>query len=158
MATLEELVAAGNLLEYEADLEDAEFPERAVYFTPDFDAWVAGTLAGLVRRKGRNMSPYEQAEQRLYEFVIGKRLAYGSEFHPLDPLTASVWELKVADVRLFGWFPKRRHFIIVRAELKEKLRKHSDYAPHIARVVAFRDALDLDEPKAVTGVRQDEVI
>lgn len=158
MATLEDLIAAGKIAKHEADLENHELPERVVYFAPEFDAWSGGVLSGLGCQHGRNRTPYEQTEQILYEFVIGRRLAYGSAYHPLDPLSAHVWELKTPDVRLFGWFPQRGHLIIVCGELKENLRKISDYAPHVGKVVAFRDALDLDEPKAVTGVRQNEVL
>jgi hypothetical protein len=158
MATLEHLATTDKLISHEPDLENGEFPERFIYFAPDFDAWLGQTLAGLDRRHRRNRTPYEQTEQILYNFIIGRRLAYGSGYHPLDPLSANVWELKSPDVRLFGWFPRRRYLVVVCGELKENLRKISDYTPHIRKVVAFRDALDLDEPKTVTGVRQDEVL
>jgi hypothetical protein len=158
MATLEHLAATDKLISHDPDLENDEFPERFAYFAPDFDDWLAQTLAGLGRRHGRNRTPHEQAEQILYDFIIGRRLAYGSSYHPLDPLASHVWEFKTPDIRLFGWFPRRRHFVIVCGELKDNLKKRADYAPYIAGVVAFRDGLDLDEPKAVTGVRQDEVL
>ena len=107
---------------------------------------------------GRDRSPLEQAEQILYDFAIGRPLAYGSSYHPLDPQASYVWELKTPDIRLFGWFPKRRHLVIVCWELKDNLKKHSEYAPYVKRVTAFRDALDLDEPKAVTGVSRNDVL
>lgn len=158
MATLEHLVETSQLARHKPDLENYELPERVIYFAPEFDAWLGETLSGCASLSGRNRTPYEQTEQILYEFVVGRRLAYGSGYHPLDPLSAHVWELKTPDVRLFGWFPKRCHLVVVCGELKENLRKISDYTPHVGKVVAFRDALDLDEPKAVTGVRQNDVL
>ncbi|HJU19996.1 MAG TPA: hypothetical protein VJ770_26385 [Stellaceae bacterium] len=158
MATLEHLADRDELIRYEPDLESDEFPERYAYFTPDFDTWLAATLAEMGCRHGRNRTPYEQAEQILYDFVIGRRLAYGSAYHPLDPLAYHVWELKTPDLRLFGWFPKRRHFVIVCGELKDNLKKYSDYTPYIQKVISFRNALDLDKPKAVTGVSQNEIL
>jgi hypothetical protein len=158
MATLEHLAAIEELIRHEPDLESDEFPERFVYFAPEFARWVADTLSGEACRQGRNRTPHEQTEQILYDFIIGRRLAYGSAYHPLDPLPAYLWELKTPDMRLFGWFPRRRHFIIVCGELKDNLRKRSWYTPYTDRVVAFRNTLDLDEPKSVAGVRQDEVL
>jgi len=157
MATLEHLADTNKLIRHDPGLEDDEFPERYAYFTASFDASL-GALAAIGCQHGRNRTPYEQADQILYEFVIGKQLAYGSEYHPLDPLASYVWELKTPDVRLFGWFPKRRHFVIMRWQLKDCLKKHSSYAPYVREVVDFRNALDLDEPKAVMGVTRNEVI
>jgi hypothetical protein len=157
MATLEHLVDRDNLIRHEPDLEDDEFAERYVYFAPDFDAGL-GTLADVGCLHGRNRTPYEQVEQLLYDFVIGRRLAYGSSYHPLDPLTSRVWVLKTPDVRLFGWFPKRRHFVITCREFKDNLKNFTAYTPYVQHVADFRSALDLDEPKAVTGVSQSEVL
>jgi hypothetical protein len=157
MATLEHLADNDKLIRHDPGLEDDEFPERYIYFAPDFDAQL-DALAQVGCLHGRNRTPYEQADQILYDFIIGRRLAYGSEYHPLDPLAHHTWEFKTPDLRLFGWFPKRRHFVIVCREFKDNLKKFADYAPHIQRVVDFRNALDLDEPKAVTGVNQNEVL
>jgi hypothetical protein len=158
MATLEHLVATGRLLQHAPDLEDSEQVERVLYLAPEFDEWLGTTLYALGRKQGRNRTPYEQAEQMLYEYVIGRRLAYGTGFHPLDPLAAHVWEVKTPDVRLFGWFARRSHMILVCGDLKDHLRTHAAYAPYVARVLAYRNALDLDEPKAVVGVRHNEVL
>jgi hypothetical protein len=157
MATLEHLADTDKLIRHDADLDNDEFAERNVYFAPEFDAqWP--TLAAVGRVHGRNRTPYEQAEQLLYEFITGRRLAYGSTYHPLDPYASHVWGLKTPDVRLFGWFPKRRHLVIVCREFKDNLKKFSAYAPYIQQVVEFRNTLDLDEPKAVAGVSENEVL
>jgi hypothetical protein len=158
MATLEHLVATSRLLQHAPDLEDGEQFERVLYLTPEFDVWLGKTLSALGHMHGRNRTPYEQAEQILYEYVVGRRLAYGTGFHPLDPLASHVWELKTPDLRLFGWFARRSHLILVCAELKDHLSRSAAYAPYVARVVAYRNALELDEPKAVVGVRYDEVL
>lgn len=73
-------------------------------------------------------------------------------------LSPNVWELKTEDVRLFGWFPQRAHFIAVCGSLKNAIRKARDYAPFIQKVIDFRTALELDEPKAITGVGHDDVL
>jgi hypothetical protein len=48
--------------------------------------------------------------------------------------------------------------VIVCREFKDNLKTHAAYAPFIQQVVDFRNALDLDEPKAVTGVGSDDVL
>ncbi len=158
MATLAHLVATGNLAAHEPDLDDDELPDRAVYFAPAFDAGFGAQLVSVGCLHGRKITPYEQVEQILYEFIIGRPMTYGIHYRKLDPVMSHVWELKTPDVRLFGWFPRKSNIVIVCGDLKDNLTNFKSYAPFIAQVVAFRDVLDLDEPKAITGVRHNEVL
>ncbi len=158
MATLEHLAAADKLLKHEPDLDESELSERIAYFSPGFDHWLDATLRQLAFRAGRDLTPFEQAEQILYEFVAGQPMAYSVHYRKLEPLMAHVWELKTPDVRLFGWFPKRAIIVLVCGTLKENVKKFGDYAPFIREVIAFRDALALDNPKAITGVGRHEVL
>ena len=34
-------------------------------------------------------------------------------FHDMEPSTDDVWEMKTADLRIFGWMYQRRKFIAV---------------------------------------------
>lgn len=158
MATLEHLVAAGKLKKHDPDLDDDELPTRIALFTPEFDTWLVTTLVNAPKDRNRNLRPFEQAEQILFDFAIGRPMAYGLHYRKLDPLAQHVWELKTEDVRLFGWFPQRAHFIAVCGSLKNAIRKARDYAPFIQKVIDFRTALELDEPKAITGVGHDDVL
>ena len=157
MATLEQLVALGKLKKHEPDLEANEQPVRFVYLSPDAAAWAEGPLQ-TANHIGRNLSPYEQAELVLYNFVKGRPLAYGSGYHPLDPLPKWIWELKTADVRLIGWFARRATFVVACGAFKRNLLKRAHYTPHIEHAVSFRHGLDLDPPKAVTGVSRHAVL
>jgi hypothetical protein len=158
MATLEHLAATDKLLKHEPDLDDRDLPERIAFFAPEFDGWLETVLRPLDPLRGRQLSPFEQAEQIMYEFVIGRPMAYSVDYRKLDPLPAHVWELKTTDVRLFGWFAKKAIFVLVCGELKAHLKKRREYTPFVERVVVFRRRLDLDEPKAITGVRHHEVL
>jgi hypothetical protein len=110
MATLEYLLATSHLIKHEPDLDHDELPERIICFAPSFTAWLNETLATIGRRQRRQLTPYEQVEQILYEFVIGRPMAYSVDYRKLDPpILAHVWELKTPDVRLFGWFARRGH-------------------------------------------------
>ncbi|HWL18474.1 MAG TPA: hypothetical protein VNS33_02315 [Bradyrhizobium sp.] len=158
MATLEHLCEAGVLIKHQVQAEDGETLQRVLLFTPDFEDWLVNDLPAFPCDRGRDLSPYDQAEQIAYEFVVGKRLIFGQDHRKLDPLTRHIWELKTTDVRLFGWFPLRAHFIAVCAAMKKDLIPSSKYSPYIQRVIAFRDGLDLDEPKSLTGTSSAEVL
>ena len=158
MATLEHLVGVGKLKKHDPDLENDELPVRYVYMTLEVNAWIATTLRFAKNEQGHRITPFEQVEQRLYEFAIGRPMTYGSMYHPLDPIGHFVWELKTAHVRLIGWFPKKATFLVVCGCMKSDLLKRALYTPYIQRVVQFRASLNLDLPKTVTGVSQNDVL
>jgi hypothetical protein len=154
MATLEHLSSAsvGALEKEGADLDVDELPLRLVCYAPGARAHIVGKLLSLPRVPGRNTTPLEQFEQIIYEFVVGKPLAYSVDRRKLEPLAQNVWELKTADVRIFGWVPRKACFIVVDGEPKGKVSRFRFYAPYVQAVVAFRDQLDLDHPKAIGGM------
>jgi len=158
MATLATLAASGAIVCHEPDLEADEQPSRFVYFAPVAQAWCSSDLRSMARDRGRNETPYEQVEQLLYEFAIGRPMAYDVHYKKLDPLGQHVWELKTADVRLVGWFARKACIVIVQAQMKRMLQSAKLYRPLIDATVAFRASLDLDPPKEVTGVRHHDVL
>src|SRR3954447_19238142 len=101
MATLEHLAATDKLLKHEADLYAHQLPLRTAYFAPEFDAWL-DELWKIELRRGRDLAPFEQAEQALYDVVIGRPMAFGVDYRKLEPHEEHVWELKTLDVRVFG--------------------------------------------------------
>lgn len=157
MATIAMLEAAGVLLPYDPDFDEGEFPTRWVHQAPSFPKWMDNILRGEAPDAQRNLSPYEQVEQRLYDYCLGRPLAYDRDRKLLTPAGFSVWELKTTDVRLFGWLPLRRHFIAVCGEMKRNLRTIGSYRPFIDQVVAFRSDLDLDPPKFLPGVSPNDI-
>ena len=158
MATLEYLEGEGVLIRHQPDLDHGEMPERFVSYPPDFEQWLETVLKTVPKLRDRNLFPYDQVEQAFYEFAIGRPMAYDVHYKKLDPLLQHIWEFKTEDVRIFGWFPRKRHFLAIGGELKKNLLKKSLYAPHVENVRLFRLNLDLDEPKATQGVTQNEVL
>lgn len=157
MATIAELEDAGLLLPYDPDVEDGEFPSRYIHLAPDFKPWFEIHLPTESSPDRLHLTPYEQAEQKLYDFCMGRPLAYDRDRKILHPQGLHIWSLKAPEVRVFGWMPKRRHFIAVCGELKCRLQSSSDYTPFIERVREFREALPLDMPKFLTGVRPNDI-
>lgn len=157
MATLEQLETGGHLHRYDADLETWEMPERHMFHAPDFGLWFENVLKPAPCKRGRNVSPYEQVEQIFYDFVVGHPMAYSVDYRKLDPITQHIWEFKTQDVRVFGWLCRRRHFVAVCGDFKDNLVRAKQYKPYIEQVSAFRQALDLDEPKAIHGVKYHDI-
>ncbi|MDP3161036.1 MAG: hypothetical protein Q8N31_13530 [Reyranella sp.] len=157
MATIGDLENAGKLIGHDADLESHEFPTRWIHLAPQALAWLTTVLPSESADGGRKISPYEQVEQIFYEYVIGRPMAYARDRKKLNPVGYHVWEFKTPDARLFGWLPKRRHFIVVCGQMKRHLTNNKDYAPYVEKVVHFRSTLDLDEPKFLTGVLPNDI-
>ena len=158
MATLATSAASGAIIRHDPDFEPDEQPVRFAYLSPAAHVWCRTIFPGMAQDRGRNETPFEQVEQVLFEFAIGRPMAYGQQYKKLDPLAQHVWEIKTPDVRLIGWFARKSCFIVVRAEMKKQLLQFKLYQPLIQSTVAFRTALDLDPPKEIAGVRHDDVL
>ena len=151
MATLDYLLEKGFLVRHDASLEHDEQPVRYVYYPDGFRDWVSNVLQPAPRDRSRNLTPLEQVEQALFDFVIGRPVVYGWHCKKLMPRKHDVWELRTEDVRLFGWAPRKGSFIVVCGELKKRLKRAEDYTPFIEWTRTFRDNLDIESPKALTG-------
>lgn len=85
-------------------------------------------------------------------FCAGERLSYGYQFKPLTHITDGVWKLKTADIRIFGWFSRKDCFIGAVADDATKIKDHNLYHGYAnVPTKRFRDALDLNPPKFVSG-------
>jgi hypothetical protein len=161
MATLTSLVSAGALVHVTVPLEKKELPERSLYGFPEFKEWLADKLPQLEPgRLQATESPAEQLDFLMYKWIAGKRIIYGRMFNDLMPRADEVWELKTADVRVFGWIYKPRIFIAVfgdYADLYKGKNAKASYQDAKKKVKSNRDNLDLDEPKFTPGVFDDLV-
>jgi hypothetical protein len=156
MATIDDLRQSGKLIPYETELDTGEFVERQISFAPSGQHWFEQVLPGEVAY-GTPISPWEQVEQILHEYVTGRVMIYETDRKRLEPDVKFVWEFITPHVRVFGWLPQKRHFIVVNGEMKRRLPRKKDYAPFIQQVVDFRNNLDLNEPKQLEGIRANEI-
>jgi hypothetical protein len=76
----------------------------------------------------------------------------------LRPAGDGVWELKTADLRVFGWFHAKDCFLGHCADTAERVKEHRLYTGYVGEVVRFRDSLPLDEPKYIPGEDPDAVV
>jgi hypothetical protein len=114
MATLHNLVAAGTLVSITVPLDSGELPERSIYGFPEFQHWLSHDLPNLEPGRLRaSESPQEQLDSMMYRWIAGKRIVYDRMFKNLMPIQDEIWEMKTADIRVFGWIYRPLIFIAV---------------------------------------------
>ncbi|HWN49995.1 MAG TPA: hypothetical protein VNO18_09230 [Xanthobacteraceae bacterium] len=113
MATLDILLDRQELVRILVPT-DGEPRMRWVYGFPNFREWLAVELPRLV--PGRLQAadpPVEQVDDILYRWITGKEILYTRQFKDLTPMADEIWEMKTADIRIFGWMYQPRKFIAV---------------------------------------------
>lgn len=116
-------------------------------FLHDLPNWRPGRLAVAEL-------PSEQMDNMLHRWITGREMHYGRALQDLMPRSDEVWEMKSADLRIFGWIYVPCVFVAAKLgyadEYKGK-RPKKLYRDAVQDVVSTRDALDLDPPKFATG-------
>ncbi len=148
MATLLSLVHDGALSRIDPEIANED---RFIFTTPTFQKWVSEKLPQLASNWDLDEQPIEQFDGLLDTFCGGHPLTYGSDLRCLFEHENGIWELKTADLRIFGWFVQRDYFIAVRAGSAWFIKEHKLYKGFIGEVMRERDALDLDAPKFIEG-------
>jgi hypothetical protein len=154
MATLDMLLADQNLVRILVPT-DREARLRWVYGFPGFQTWLDVELPQLnPGRLKASDSPQEQVDNILYRWITGKDIRYTRQFQDLMPRGDEVWEMKTADIRIFGWMYQPLKFIAVfgdYADLYKGRGASRSYEVAKQKVKNQRDNLDLDPPKFATG-------
>lgn len=151
MATLIELSGnAGPLFKLDA-LEANQQEFRCIYLSQKLKDWMHNDLPRLQATWQTELTCQEQVAELVQGFCAGDELDSSTQFHALRPYGQGVWELKTGDVRIFGWFAKKDHFVGVVAHDAYFVKRHDLYHGLVGEVVRYRDALDLDNPKFVPG-------
>jgi hypothetical protein len=151
MATVIELSGNAGLL-FKLDALEANQQEfRCIYLSEKLKNWMNDVLPQLQATWQTELTCQEQVGALVESFCAGDELDSSTQFRALRPIGQGVWELKTGDVRMFGWFVKKDHFIGVVAHDAYRVKYHDLYHGLIGEVVRYRDALDLDDPKFVPG-------
>jgi hypothetical protein len=151
MATVLELVLAGRLLKLDAALEHNEREWRYIHTSPRFRERAENELPHWKSEWNVEAEPIQQLDALVEIFCSGETLTFGSQFKPLTHIKDGIWELKTPDLRIFGWFCKKDHFIAGTMDLAFNVKKHNLYAGYAGEVERFRTQLDLNEPKFVAS-------
>lgn len=163
MATLTKLVEDKLLIRVTVPLGRRQFHERKIYAFPDCLVWMRDDVPKMVTgRVASAFTPSEQLIERLRQWIAGDPMVFGRMFRDMEyPKDIDgVWELKTADLRIFGWMYRPKEFVAVRGgytdDYKEptKIRNYADDKREVAKA---RDSLPLDGDKYVTG-NFDEIV
>jgi hypothetical protein len=154
MATLDTLLGSHALVRILLPT-NGEPRRRWIYGFPEFQTWLHVDLPNL--EPGRLQSPdppKEQVDNILYRWITGRDIIYSRQFKDLMPQRDEVWEIKTADIRIFGWIYQPLKFVAVfgdYADLYKGRNARRNYDDAVQRVKNKRDGLDLDPPKFATG-------
>jgi hypothetical protein len=151
MATLLDLASTGKLVRLRPHLGPREQEDRIIYASPAFREWLETVLPSLHSDWAIETTPLEQFIERHASFAAGECLDFGNHIRPLNPVSQGVWELKTPDLRVFGWFSAQDCFIAHQGELASLIKSRRLYSVYAEKVIRFREALDLDEPKYLPG-------
>jgi hypothetical protein len=161
MATFDRLLEQGKIVRVTLRLKRGQFNDRELYAYPECLEWMKSEVPKMVTGRVQSaLAPKEQLINRLLQWITGKPMAHGRMFQDMQPRSAEVWELKTADLRIFGWMYRPRKFIAVCGgyadDYKEptKIKKYGDDRD---AVIKARDKLPLDGEKFVTGEYNDLV-
>jgi hypothetical protein len=126
-----------------------------MYGFPQFIEWMEKDLPTLTTgRLQAAEPPNEQVYFALHRWISGGEIRYNKMFNDLMPKRDEVWEMKTADIRIFGWMYKPAVFIAAfgdYADLYKGPRKTASYDSAVRKVKTYRDNIDLNSPKFATG-------
>lgn len=158
MATILDLVEAGELIRVDPVLDSGVQEERLIYATPVVAAWVQTELPAIASQWDLELSPAEQLDALVATYAEGDVLSFELHFKPLHPHNDGVWELKTPDLRVFGFFSSRDCFVAVRIDTAQRVKEHGLYRGYVGEVVRARQGWDLDPPPFVPGVDPRDVV
>lgn len=151
MATIYNLIRREELIKFDANLGPRELEERQFYAIPRVAEWMSTNLPELGAAWKIEQSPAEQVDELLHRFCSGQLLQIDWTFKSLNHLGNGIWELKTADIRIFGFFNRQDSFIATDVDEKQRILDLKLYKPYCEQAMRFRTELDLDEPKFVDG-------
>ncbi len=144
MATLLNLEQDGKVIKVDPRLGLREQEFRRIYLLPRAHKWLSEVLPQTDSDRFTEEKPDMQVDALIYEFCSGQPLEIGTRFKSLVHLADGVWELKTADVRLFGWFMQKDCFVISDCDSKYNVMRHKMYAAYCKQAVKFRDELNVE--------------
>ncbi|MCB2060058.1 MAG: hypothetical protein R3E09_02490 [Novosphingobium sp.] len=158
MATLIHLAQQNQVVKLEAALSWREQEDRQIYVFPHVRHWMEDSLPNEASNWNLELSPLEQLDNFLSNYCSGRELMFERQFRPIRHIKDGIWELKTADVRLFGWFKAQDCFVCTDGNTAFNVKEHGLYWGYAEAAAQRRNHLDLDGPKFVPGDDPNDVI
>lgn len=157
MPSIEELVLNEELFTVDPSLSDGEIQIRFLYLLPTAKEWLERNLSSCTTDgffEGA-VDPEEQADNFFHDFSADMSPTFDMEPHIMRPEADSVWELRTADLRFFGWFWRVKTFFVSYVNTKEQCMKHGLYNGYLNETKRVRNQLNIDPPPFITGTLND---
>jgi hypothetical protein len=155
MATFDKIVEEKQIVRVRLRLPRGRSDVRELYAFPECLDWMRRKVPTMVTgRVASAFTPAEQLMLRLTQWIVGDEIVHNRMFKDMEPQSHGVWELKTADLRIFGWIYRPRKFIAVRGGYTDDYKeptKTKYYGDDKRAVLAARNALPLDGGKFVLG-------
>lgn len=125
MATITDIVEAGHLELFELPEFESRLAINPLYYAGEFRRWIEVTTE--LRDPALRVGPrtmLEHIEQTLSDFRCSHRPSAG-DLRRMMPNKHGIWKLHPPGVRLYGWCPAPRTFVVVTGalELETKTNK-----------------------------------
>lgn len=114
MATIADLLFNHQLEDLSVELSPREFWDRHIYMTKDFVSWLKNDLPSLPSVDDVVLTPHMQLAARCKQFIRGDTISQPRHLNFIRHRSNFVWEIKTADVRVFGAFARQDHFVAIR--------------------------------------------
>lgn len=158
MATLDDLEISGILSRYKHSYPAITGRGRKMWFYSEAAKWLVKDFCAMEPFYADSLAPKKQAAVLLKNFVTGVEFEPRINFWHMRPHKDDIYELKTADLRIFGWFYRPRVFVAALAATFEETHDvpgvHAKYRDD---VIKMRDDLDLEPPKWVVGAEAKDV-
>lgn len=158
MSTISELLELKKLTKLDVELEEGIQPLRCIYALPEAMCKIRDYLPSQKSEWKITETPMEQLDSLLERFISGRTMVATKMFRVLKPYDNYTWELKTADLRLFGWFYKKDVFILSSLFMAGDTKKSGLYTGFSNEAAKRRDELSLDPPKEIKGKNPNDVI
>lgn len=158
MATILDLVESGKIVKLDAGLSWREQEQRCIYILPRVREWLEQELPNKSSSWNIELSPIEQLDAILNNYCSGRELTFERQINPIRHISLGIWEIKTADLRIFGWFYKKDIFICSHINIADFIKEYKLYNGLRDESCRWRNDLELDEPKFVAGDNPNDVI
>ena len=159
MSTIELLIETNAISKIEVQLGARDQPMRLLYGTPEFIDWLNVLLGGAEpeNRLGET-TPAEQIDDLFYSYIKGMPLDYVRQFRVIRAEKNAVWELKTADMRIFGWFMMKDCFVGVFGNWANHVKDHDLYRGYRIAIRRLRRRLGVEDSLCVKGILPSDVL
>ena len=139
MATALDLIRgdAAPLSKLDPGFEDGKQEFRCILASRKLRTWIEQDLPKLPSALGLELTPQEQLFAFVQIFFSEDPLTYGEHIKPLHCRGQGVWELRTPDLRVFGWFPIKDHFIGAVGNDATFIKDHGLYPGYMGRGCAI---------------------